>query len=60
MKRLRDAVWPVLLVTGGALASSAVMSGADADHLDPAVWQAIVERPDVALPVFHEPVNGEI
>jgi hypothetical protein len=62
MKRssLRNATWPVLLVAGIALAGTAALSGADADDLDPAVWQAIVAQADMALPDLLEPLTGEI
>jgi hypothetical protein len=60
MKVLHHAVWPVLLVALSATASSALLAGIDdTRHLDPTVWQTIVDRPDLAVPMFDSTANGE-
>ena len=57
---LRRATWPVMLVTGIAVAGCVLLLHTDADDLDPVVWQAIVDRADLGLPALLEPLTGEI
>jgi hypothetical protein len=54
---LRNAMWPVMLVFAASLAGCAMLSGTDADDLDPAVWQAIVDDADEAVPAILEPLK---
>ena len=58
-RSLRNATWPELMVAAASLAGCAMLSGTDADDLDPVVWQSIVEDADDAVPaILLEPLTN--
>jgi len=47
------------MVAAASLAGCAMLSGTDADDLDPVVWQSIVEDADDAVPaILLEPLTN--